>query len=137
MTLKNDTMYQLKISKEQLEVIAKALDLFSRVGSGQFEEIFRHPTIQKRQIKGEINHQYIDEARRHLDVAKRIAMNLESGVSIGITVADEPNRVAYDIYQVIMHELAKRENPNGKTVHHHGPMQWSEQKLPEISMEEK
>jgi len=40
-------MATLKVSEEQLRLIQRALDFYSRVGIGQFDEIKDHPTFQK------------------------------------------------------------------------------------------
>jgi hypothetical protein len=37
----------LQLSKEQLLLISKALDFYSRVGIGQFDEIKNHPTFER------------------------------------------------------------------------------------------
>jgi hypothetical protein len=37
----------LQLSKEQLLLISKALDFYSRVGAGQFNEIKDHPTFER------------------------------------------------------------------------------------------
>ena len=37
----------LKCNEEQLRLIQKALDFYSRVGIGQFEEIINHPTFEE------------------------------------------------------------------------------------------
>lgn len=124
-------MYTLNMNEEQAKIMCKALDLFSRVGCGQIEEIMRHPTIEKRLLHGESQY-----ARRVsatiLDAAKHILTGHGTGSSTGITVADEPNRVAYDIFQVIKHKLAINNNEHELSVHRHEPMQWSEQPLPVV-----
>jgi hypothetical protein len=121
--------YTLGINKEQAEILCKALDLFSRVGCGEFEEILKHPTIAKRLLQGETQY-----ARRIstsiLDTVKQILTGHRPGSSIGITVADEPNRVAFDIFQVIRYQLAVDDNEHELSVHRHEPMKWSEQPLP-------
>ncbi len=124
-------MYTLDMNEEQAKILCKALDLFSRVGCGQFEEILGHPTMVKRLLRGESQH-----ARRVssslLDAAKQILTGHVPGSSTGITVADEPNRVAYDIFQVIRHQLAIDNDDHELSVHRHEPMKWSEQPLPVI-----
>jgi hypothetical protein len=43
---KKEIMYTLNVTKEQLQLISKALDFYSRVGIGQFKEIVNHPTFE-------------------------------------------------------------------------------------------
>jgi len=40
-------MAKIELNNEQLRIIQTALDFYSRVGTLQFEEILRHPTIEK------------------------------------------------------------------------------------------
>lgn len=125
-------MYRLDMNEEQAKIICKALDLFSRVGCGQFEEIMRHPTIEKDIMQGKVGRGHIDVSRRLLDEAKNLLTGHPIGVSTGITVADEPNRVAFDIFQVIRNRLAVDNNDPEMSVHRHKPMKWSEQPLPVV-----
>jgi len=128
-------MYNLKITKEQAEVIIKALDLFSRIGIAQFEEILKHPTWQKRIWSGEVDLDHIREAEHSIDMAKFLITGERHG-GPGITVADEPNRVAYDILQVIQHRLAWDEKPEGGIqVNFRDPIKWSDQPLAKIEKE--
>lgn len=39
--------YKIETDEENLRLISKALDFYSRVGAGQFKEIMDHPTFQK------------------------------------------------------------------------------------------
>jgi hypothetical protein len=130
---KEETMsYTLTMNKEQAEVICKALDLFSRIGCGQFEEILKHPTIEKDIIYGKVQHVYVQLARKELDIAKQMLTGHPPGVSTGITVADEPNRIAYDVFQVIRNRLAVDNNDHEHSVYRQDPMKWSDQPLPTI-----
>jgi hypothetical protein len=40
-------MAKLELNNDQLRLIQKALDFYSRVGMGQFNEIIEHPTFEK------------------------------------------------------------------------------------------
>ena len=44
-------MATLTVTEEQLKLIQRALDFYSRIGSGQFSEIKDHPTFQKHLYK--------------------------------------------------------------------------------------
>jgi len=125
--------YTLTINEEQAKVICQALDLFSRVGCGQFDELLKHPTIEKEIFSGTITHSTVTAARASLDMIKQMLTGLPPGVSTGITAADEPNRVAYDVFQVIRNRLAVDENDPEYSVHRQEPMKWSDQPLPSIS----
>lgn len=123
-------MYKITLSKEQAELLIKALDLFARIGTGQWEEILRHPTFEKRILQSKTG-MPIGEARIYIDYAKKMITGFDSGVSEGITVADEPNRVAYDMLQVIRHKIW-----HDKGEQSWEPMKWSDSPMIEISEEE-
>lgn len=124
--------YKLIINKKQAEIICKALDLFSRIGRGQFEEILKHPTIEKDVMSGKVHNRYIPIVRETLDVVKGMLTGHAPGGSTSITMADEPNRVAYDIFQVVQQQLAVDNNDLGHSVRRYKLNQWSEQPLPAI-----
>jgi len=132
-------MYKLTLTKEQAAVIAQALDLFSRIGCGQFEEILRHPTIVKKLYKLIDSDKYLksrEEAQYGIRVAKKVITGFEPNSSESIVVADEPNRIAYDIFQVIRNRIAWDEKPaGGMEVDFTDPTKWSEQPLPQIEQE--
>lgn len=132
-------MYKLTLNKEQAKVIAQALDLFARIGCGQFEELLRHPTMSKRMIDMMDNPNYLERKESietGIYLAKLLIADLPPNASISIVAADEHNRIAYDIYQVIRHKMAWEERPEGGLeVNFNEPMKWSEQPLPEIEEE--
>lgn len=131
-------MYKITLNKEQAELLVKALDLFSRVGCGQWEEILRHPTLAKRIMQSKTGSP-VREARAYIDSAKKIITGFDGGVSEGITTADEPNQVAYDMLQVLQHRLdrdANRENGIGVRNYLIEPTQWSDSPMIEISKED-
>jgi len=118
-------MTTLHLTEEQLRVVQQALDLYSRVGIGQFERIKYHPTFvqhltnQLTDKNGRIDftryHEIGDEADEKLMEARNILIqeDLHPNTSWGIfnEKGDESCRVAYDIIQVIRHEFWKA-NPN-------------------------
>ncbi len=124
--------YTLDINEEQAEVLCKALDLFSRIGCGQFERILGHPTIKKSLLQKENAQVARRVSASLLDTAKQILTGHGTGSSTSITVADKPNRVAYDIFQVIRNRLAIDNDEHELSVHRHEPQKWSEQSLPVI-----
>lgn len=118
-------MTTLHLTEEQLRLVQQALDLYSRVGIGQFEHIKYHPTFVNHLSnkltdgKGRIDfnqyHQIRDKADEKLMEARNILIqeDLHPNASWGIfnEKGDETCRVAYDILQVIRHEFWKA-NPN-------------------------
>lgn len=134
-------MYNLKISKKQAKVISKALDFYSRIGCGQMSEVLWHPSVAKKMwvkndklTENQYNHKVVGQL---LDNIKKIIWNYDPNEHGGINMADENDKVSYDLHQVIRHKLAWDKEPKGgMTVDFHKPMQYSEEeKLAEIKTE--
>jgi hypothetical protein len=132
-------MYVIVVNDEQAEVLTQALDLFARIGCGQIEELSRHPTIQKKLYALIDSDKYLDvknEAEILIGKLKKLLVGFDLHASHGIGVADEPNRIAYDMFQVIRNKIAWFKNPaGGMEVDFYDPIQWSEQPLPEVKRE--
>jgi len=114
---------KLEITQEQAEVIIDALDMYARIGIGQFEEVFRHRSWRLEPWRS--------QAREHVNIAKKIVTGFNSGASNSITNTDEWNMIAYDIQQLLEAETGKNRRPWGKTE----PMQWAKHKLAKIIKE--
>jgi len=118
-------MATLTVTDEQLKLIQEALDMYSRIGIGQFWVIKDHPTFQDILHKGckvgedvdyVLYHNLRDSADKHLTLGRDILIadsTLGQHGSFGIynEKVDESCRVAYDLLQVIRHEFWKA-NPN-------------------------
>lgn len=126
-------MYNLKISKKQAEIISKALDFYSRIGCGQMSEVLWHPSVAKKMwvkdsnnlTENQWNNKVISQL---LDNIKKIIWGYEPNEHGGITMAEEDDKIAYDLHQVIRHKLAWEETPEGGiTVDFHKPMKYSEE----------
>lgn len=117
-------MATLTVSEEQLRLIQRALDLYLRIGIGQFGEIKDHPTFQKHlckecEVDGKTDyeryHSTRDMANNFLFQARNILYNDSSIGKNGSWGIHHPNvddscRDAYDLIQVIRHEFWKQ-NP--------------------------
>ena len=127
-------MYNLKINKNQAEVISKALDLYSRIGAGQISEILWHPSVaEKMWVKNsnlsenQMNQKLV---RQLLDDIKRIIWGYKPNENGGISMAEEIDKIAYDLHQVIRHKIAWDGKPKGgNTVDFHKPMKYSKEEL--------
>lgn len=123
-------MATLKISEEQLLLIQRALDFYSRIGIGQFNAIKDHPTFEKHlhnEFKDENGktdygkyHSVRDEIDTTLNVARNMLYNNNStnkngGWGIHHPNVDDSCRDAFDLIQVIRHEFWKR-NPNRSSI---------------------
>jgi hypothetical protein len=115
-------MATLEVNNKQLRLIQQALDLYSRIGIGQFGVIKDHPTFERHlsnEFKGEDGktdygryHDVRDSIDSILIQPRNMLMQEPShprNGSWGIhnKKVDETCREAYDIIQVIRHEFWK------------------------------
>lgn len=124
---------KLTLTEAQAEIVQNALDLYSRVGCGQFEEVERVYNGFFRNRNAEIEH--------HLRNAKCAAGHPKNG-SFGIHNSEVPDkfRQAWDICQVVRNKTAWARNPaGGIQVQFDDPHRTGSEPLPlcEIVKEEK
>ena len=105
----SERKYNLTVTEEQAGVLADALDLFARIGIGQFEEI-----LQVYDPAAKLPLEVREGIRALLDATKEVAGHPRSG-SYGIHNSKVPDRfrVAYDMKQVVQHRVAWDRNPKG------------------------
>ena len=123
-------MATLKVSEEQLRLIQRALDFYTRVGIGQFNAIKDHPTFEAHlhnefkdgngKTDYERYHSVRDEIDTTLNVARNMLYNTNStnkngGWGIHHPNVDESCREAFDLIQVIRHEFWKK-NPKRSSI---------------------
>lgn len=123
--------FQLTFTPEQARVLTQALDIYSRLGLGQFEKVLDvyDPDFK---LTGPVR----DEIRRALEVAKEEAGHPAHG-SHGIhnPVVPDTFRVAFDLQQVVRHKLAWAETPMGSPLlRFDTPRQSSQLALPTIEI---
>jgi len=125
-------MAKIELNNTQLRTIQSALDMYLRIGIGQFTVIKDHPTFQKhlsnlfqdKNGKTDYNvyHKFRDMADNTLTEGRNILireLNKGTNASWGINhqSVDESCREAHDIIQVIRHEFWKQnENRSNITV---------------------
>lgn len=102
--------YTLTVDEVQADVILRALDFYSRVGCGQFNEIsgiFRHDP-RKKPSDPRLIHANVESLRQQL-------LQLSDGVAYSICDRRVPQdyRMAYEILQVIRNCKAWTEHPGG------------------------
>lgn len=99
--------YNLKCNEEQLKVIQKSLDLFSRILIGQIDEVvhvFRNENINNYKFDfNKINN--LSHEIRKLKTNIELCPNSSFGIHNSDFVPDS-SRKAYDILQVIRHKLS-------------------------------
>ena len=116
--------YHLALNPEQAHAVIKALDLCSRIGMGQLEEIehflawngvfdMNDPTTLAKR----------DEVRALCDAMKAVLGHPANG-SHGITQEAVPRvcRVGYDVQCVLRQVIAREEHEGSHSVWHHDPL---------------
>lgn len=116
----------LTVSEEQLRLIQRALDFYSRVGIGQFNVIKEHPTFEAhlhnefKDENGKTDYGKYHSVRDAVDMMlvqpRNMLYNEDSIGKNGSWGIHHPNvddscRDAYDLIQVIRHEFWKQ-NPD-------------------------
>jgi len=95
--------YALEISERQAQLISNAVELYARMGLGQFEmlnDFFWKP-------KGAL-----EQAREHLDSLRLIKNgSLNSHPGIASDLVDDEYRILFDLHRVIRHRLAWDRDP--------------------------
>lgn len=128
--------YQLTISEKQAKVIISALDLFSRIGIGQFERILDHPQYMNKIFDDNTSYKICQE---HLKRIKKLLTGYPPHASYGIghPKVHGDCTISYDLMQVIRHRLAWDNNPEGGIqVDFSKPMRFSnEEELAKIKIE--
>jgi len=107
----------------------RALDVYSRIGVGQFERIFEMFLGDPRRQKD------VSDCKPLFNCFKRQLLALEPNTSFSICSPDVPAdyRLAFDVLQVIRHHVAWRKKPEGGfTVNFDKPMGTSDQPLCKI-----
>lgn len=119
-TTQNEPIYALtELSTVQARTLVDALDLFSRIQIGQFEEILNLarmgsiPHREDRSVSERIEE--IEEAEPLLREVKLLLTGHSPNASFGIFANKTPEsaKVAYEIQRAIRHRLAWDRNPEG------------------------
>lgn len=114
--------YSLNITKQQAEIIIKALDLYSRIGMGQIIEVLDHHTNRIKPEQAIIIYNKLNEIKPMLT-----GLPTNSYYSISSDQISNNYRIAYDLQQVIRHRLAWDGNPDGGFgVNFDAPMNYSQ-----------
>ena len=118
--------YQITLNREQAQVISKALDFYSRIIGGQFDEI--------RTLFWDAKPENFKKADKILSRLKFLLTGMGDNGNLGIGNISEKGRNAYDLHQVIRHRLAldRPESHHEFSVDFHPPFQWGTQPLAQI-----
>lgn len=139
---KQEEKYSLRLTKNQLSVVRRALEVFERAQLGQFkislEQIFQfEPDKEYRKNLKEVGR---DEYNAMEQLLKTVIFNRESGAQqshsyFGITGTSESAKISYEIDKVIDQFLAVERNGGyWETMHrcYDDPLDLSQEPIPEI-----
>jgi hypothetical protein len=126
--------YTLTMSAKHAEILVRALDLYSRIGIGQFEEVARvYETSEDLTFEQE-------EDLKACLVNAKVAVGHPKNGSYGIhnAVVSDKFRAAWDLQQVVRHRMAYDARPEGNpmSVHFDTPFQCSKVPLATIVSED-
>jgi len=110
--------FRVTMSERQAKLVVKALDMYSRLGCGQLEDIERFLRAQLVSGKGIASRLTGDKLlilREYVGLIKRHVLALGPGESLGILSREAADwtRECYDVQRVIEHGVAWAENPQG------------------------
>lgn len=99
--------YRIKLSEENIKLVSRALELFSRISAGQFNEVKLCYTIEKR--SWDLSETDRGHYEAYLSLAAQIITGMERGASFGIfhPALEQEAKVAYHIERSIRHQLWK------------------------------
>lgn len=95
--------YEIEVTEKQLRLIARAVEFYSRMNSGQFTEIKDLPIVQNSKTGGDV--------WREIDRFKALVTTLRVGESIGVGMGDDEFEAkevineSYEIYRNIWYYL--------------------------------
>lgn len=97
-------MYQLIISEKQAQVISQALEIFARLGIGQFRDALE---VLPLEAKRDGWHETLGQVGELLSRFTKGNVNGRgSSWSIHVKQVSEESRISYDLHQVIRYRLA-------------------------------
>ena len=125
----------LEINEKQANTILKALDLYSRLQSGQISELscpFSSP------FKEKILESNSSIEKEIKNIKKKLFPELSLNESYGIFSKEIPEeaKIAYDILQVVRNKIAWTKTPHGGiTVDFDTPLKSSKEDFPKVKVE--
>ena len=118
----------IQISEKQANILQWALEAYARAGMGQYFDALFGQTIPPTGTIEELR-----EACYHLKCIMFPMMDQHSYP--GISMTEERNKIAWEMYQTIRQVLAYQRHPEGgHTVAFDAPMRLTDEPLPKITV---
>lgn len=102
---------QIEVSEKQAQIILEALDLYSRLGMGQMEEVDN--------LRSLLSRANIDDRRERRELLEKLKKlyfpELSRNEYYGIfgDKTPEESKIAYDLIQVLRNKIAYHKHPEG------------------------
>ncbi len=135
--------YTLKLTPKQAALVQKALDFYTRIGIGQWQEFAS--VINEMMMIGTLPpsrsaHEMVrddDQLVQAIRYAKLVHLGMEPNASFGISHPDvgDNTKVVYDVEAVLRKVIATAENHHSMSVWHHDPLHLGSEPLAEGSFE--
>lgn len=111
--------YQITLTERQLDIVGQALDLYMRIGIGQFHEML--------QVFHGLSKRATPDSEHYMNIIKQLETGHGPNASFGIHSPEVKNkfRQAFDICQAVRYRLAHDRSPGGYSVHHNEPLKSS------------
>lgn len=105
---------KIKLTDHQADVLIEALDLYSRIHLGQFEEVGYIARVYDISRNAVVDYDAFNEFEDRIRDAKTL-LGFDRNGSYGIfnKQVNDIARVAYDMQQVLRNHLAWKRNPEG------------------------
>lgn len=131
----------MKLTAEQAYTIEDALELYSRINMGQFDQVEYmlqmdtfDQAMKRPKYDRELAKQYLESARRTIFTSE------VNGAYTGIQMTSERSKISWDIYQQLRHDISHFKYPyeplesRGRSFDR--PFITSKEPLPEITITE-
>jgi hypothetical protein len=120
--------YQLTLNDEQVQMLLRALDVYSRVGCGQFNRILEMFRGDSRRPE-DCSIQWEAQWETLFCFFKKQLLSLQGNASYSICSPEVPvdYRLAWDVLQIVRHHVSWEKRPEGNpmSVHFDPPMNTS------------
>lgn len=95
-------LFLARFTDEQLALLEEALDLYSRLQSGEFPEILKHLPVREGRQSEPLLRREIERARDLLDTAKRCVFpELGRDVYLSVGACSDEGKLAFDVFRAI------------------------------------
>jgi len=128
----------MELTQEQAYVVMDALELYSRIHMGQFENIEFMLSLDRFNKKTNMHTYNRDLAKEHLMEARDVLFEgLSRNAYVGIIATNRRSQISWDVYQKIRYDISDYKNMNGEHTATYGELfRLTDEPLPKITITE-